>query len=85
MNDALRTALRSTIESIIALVVILGLFNLTTEQVGAIMLVVTNFLTLSMFFWKTGQSIPLTGARIGIVVLLVLTSGYLLQTQPSLL
>jgi hypothetical protein len=55
MTDALRTALRSFIESIISLIVILAIFDLTAEQVGAIMLVVTNALTLTMFFWKSGQ------------------------------
>jgi hypothetical protein len=51
----MRTAIRSTIESLISLVVILAVFDLTAEQVGAIMLVVTNALTLTMFFIKTGQ------------------------------
>lgn len=77
MNDALRTALRSAVESVIALVVILGLFDLSGEQVGAIMLVVTNFLTLTMFFWKSGQSLDTSGvARIGLVLLFIFSAGY---------
>lgn len=58
MNDALRAALRSTIESTVGVLVLAGIFDWTPELVAGVMLVVTNALTLLQLFWKTGQGNP---------------------------
>ncbi len=55
MNDYVRASIRSFVESVIALVVIMEIFELGPVEIGALMLVVNNALTLIQLGFKQGQ------------------------------
>lgn len=54
-NDATRAAIIALIQSVFPVLILLGVVSLTTDQVAALMLVVTNVLTLSALVFKSGQ------------------------------
>ena len=55
MNDIQRAAIIATIQSVFPVLLILGVVDLTEEEIGAIMLFVSNALTMVMLIVKNGQ------------------------------
>lgn len=63
MNDRGRTAIIAFIQSIIPVLTIFGVINVTDVQIAAVMLAINNGLTMMMYFWKSGQEggvVPVT-------------------------
>lgn len=54
-NDGFRTALISFLQSIFPVIVLSGVAAMSDQLIGAIMLLITNGITLLMLFWKSGQ------------------------------
>lgn len=55
MNDTQRAAIIAFIQSVFPVLVLTGLVNLTDVAIAAIMLCVSNGLTMFMLLWKNGQ------------------------------
>lgn len=56
MNDQLRAAIIAAIQSLFPVLNILGIVNLTSDQISVLMLCITNFITLFFLAYKKGQS-----------------------------
>ena len=56
LNDNVRAAFIAFVQSLLPLLVLLGLVELTDTQISGIMLAVTNGMTLAALLFKQGQS-----------------------------
>lgn len=55
MNDAIRAAIISFINSVFPVLNLLGLVSFTSDEISTIMLLINNGLTLAMLTFKRGQ------------------------------
>jgi len=56
MNDKLRAAIIAFVQSVFPVLEIAGVVSFTGDQVAVIMMCIGNFLTLTAFLFKSGQS-----------------------------
>lgn len=55
MNDLTRAAIIAFAQSVFPVLVITGIANFTEEQIAAIILLISNGITLGALLWKEGQ------------------------------
>ena len=60
MTDLHRAAIIAFVQSLFPVLILLGVIQLTDQQIAAIMLAVGNSLTLLMLVWKQGQQAEFT-------------------------
>lgn len=55
MNDTLRMLIMQVVANLFAVVVALGLVDITAENMGLITVLINSILLLAAYAWKTGQ------------------------------
>lgn len=55
MNDTLRMLIMQVVANVFAVVVALGLVDISAENMGLITVLINSMLLLVAYFWKTGQ------------------------------
>ena len=58
MNDLVRAAIIAFAQSVFPVLVIAGIADFTEQEVAAIILLISNGITLGALLFKTGQSTP---------------------------